>query len=372
MQAFPHWASLVCPVTKRPLRLCSLEEACSKVSGGAPLAPRATDAVKPVGPTSQVLLRDDHACAYPVVDGYPILLAPEVLTSSDRRGSFDLKDPRYAEAYEEMTFYNDFASAAASAIEGSEAFLAIRPVMGISGPRSESFPEPWRLWLDAAYDSAAQGEAYAHLAPIAGRRIVQVGGTGTHAVKFVLAGARYACLATPMLEEARFTQALALRAGVSDRVGCVIAIGEELPFASESMDGIYSGGCMHHMVTQLALPEAARILVKGGSFAAVDPWRAPLYAIGTRLLGKRETAVYCRPLTPARIAPLRDAFSETKIVQHGTLTRYPFLALKKFGIDSSLAIVRAVGRIDDALCSLIPGLRSMGSSVAVLGRKSAV
>src|SRR5262245_21659869 len=181
VQPFPEWASLVCPITKRPLRLCTSEEACAKVAGGALLVPRAMDAVEPVGLTPKVLLRDDHACAYPVVDGYPILLAPEALTAQEGRASFDLKDPKYAEAYEEMTFYNEFATAAASSIEGSEAFLAIRPVMEASAAGSGTFPEPWRVWLDAAYDSAAQGEAYAHLAPIEGKWILQVGGTGTHA-----------------------------------------------------------------------------------------------------------------------------------------------------------------------------------------------
>ena len=51
------------------------------------------------------------------------------------------------------------------------------------------------------------------------------------------------------------------------------------------------------MTTELAMPEIARVLKPGGRFSAMDPWRAPLYAIGTKILGKREVNVYCRPLT---------------------------------------------------------------------------
>lgn len=362
-------ATLVCPVTHRPLRLSSLADAESTVGVGARLVARDPGSAAPVGPTATVLVRDDLACAYPVVDHIPILLAPEMLTPKGCRSTFDLRDPRYAEAYEEMSFYGDVAATAAAAIERSALFSTLKPLFTLSETARGTFPAPAGLWLDARYDGAAQEDAYRHLAPLAGKRILQIGGTGTHAVKFVLAGAHDAFLVTPVLAEARLTLALAQAAGIGGRVGCIVAIGEELPFASSSIDGIYSGGCVHHMVTELALPEAARVLVSGGQFAAVDPWRAPLYALGTRVFGKREPDVYCRPLTRERVAPLFKAFTQGRVVQHGTLTRYPLLALKKVGLEVGQQTVRSLGRIDDAICSLLPGARAMGSSVAVLGTK---
>ncbi len=42
------------------------------------------------------------------------------------------------------------------------------------------------------------------------------------------------------------------------------------------------------MTTEVAMPEIARVLKPGGKFACNDPWRAPLYGIGTKILGKRE------------------------------------------------------------------------------------
>ena len=173
---------------------------------------------------------------------------------------------------------------------------------------------------------------------------------------------------SPMIGEARCAMALARAAGVADRLRCVTGIAEELPFADASFDGVYSGGCVHHMATENALPEAARILRPGGAFAAVEPWRAPLHAIGTKVFGKRE-GVHCRPLTEQRLAPLRSSFANVRVVRHGTLTRYPLLALEKLGVHWTLPAVWRIHRVDDALCSLVPGLRKWGSCAALLATK---
>jgi SAM-dependent methyltransferase len=187
-------------------------------------------------------------------------------------------------------------------------------------------------------------------------------------VKLLLAGAAEAWTISPMIGEARCAMALARAIGVADRLRCVTGIGEELPFADAVFDAVYSGGCVHHMTTQNAVPEAARILRPGGVFAAVEPWRAPPYAIGTKFLGKRES-VHCRPLTEERVAPLRSSFAKVRVVRHGTLTRYPLLALEKLGLRCALTTVWRIHRGDDALCSLVPGLRRWGSCAALLAMK---
>lgn len=362
---------LVCPETKERLRPCSLAEAESSV--GSSLVPlrEAVESSKspPFGATGTVLLREDLRRAYPVVDGVPILLAPEALGASEERRSFDLRDPRYAEAYEEMAFYNEVASREAEDITTSEAYDLVAPVAGALSEARRSFPYPKEVWIDAVYDCAAQWDAYSHIAPITGRRVLQLGGKGIHAVKFLLGGAAEAWVITPMLGEARCAMALARAVGVEGRLRCVVAIAEELPLAGDSFDAIYSGGSFHHTVTGSAATESERVLKRGGRFAATDPWRAPLYAIGTKVLGKREPSVYCRPLTQERVEPVRRAFGEASIVQHGALTRYPLLALQKFGVSSSLSTAWRLNKLDDAACSLVPGLRGMGSSVVCLGTK---
>lgn len=363
---------LVCPETKQRLHLCSCMEAEQRMGArltafrkGAPMGEKAP----PFGVTDQVLLREDLQCAYPVVDGIPILMVPEMLGPAHVERRFDLKDPKYAEAYEEMAFYNETASQEAEHIRDSESYHVVAPVVQASQAERQSFPEPRAVWLDAVYECAAQWDAYQYIAPIRDKRVLQLGGKGLHAVKFLLGGAAEAWVVTPMLGEVRCAMALAREVGVLDRLRYVVAVAEELPLQADSIDVIYSGGCMHHMTTEVAVPEAARVLKPGGRFAATDPWRAPLYAVGTKLLGKREPDVFCRPLTRERVAPVSETFRASQIVQHGTLTRYPLLALNKFGVPASLQVVWYLNALDDMVCSLVPGLRDMGSSVVCLGTK---
>jgi ubiquinone/menaquinone biosynthesis C-methylase UbiE/uncharacterized protein YbaR (Trm112 family) len=321
------------------------------------------------GVTPQALVREDLKAAYPVVDGIPILLIPEILGNKNDQREINLHDPKYSEAYEEMDYYNQFSIKELEQINNSDAYSMVEKIYKAKKNEITSFPEPIEVWIDAIYDCAAQWDGYKHIAPIKGKRILQVGGKGIHAVKFLIGGAEEAWVITPMLSEAYFSIALAKAFNVADRLYCAVSIAEELPFLSNLFDAAYSGGCLHHLVTELALPEISRVLIKGGTFSAVDPWHAPLYAIGTRIFGKRETAVHCRPLTKKRIKPLYNAFEVSQIIQHGTLTRYALLALMKFGLNSSVSLVWQINKIDDAICSCIPRMRAMGSSVACLGVK---
>lgn len=360
------WAELlVCPTTGLRLTLHTLADA-SAMMGYEP-APLRGAAV--LGNLTQVLVREDHQAAYPVIDGIPVLLVPEMLGRQDDGGGVDLGAPRYAEAYEEMEFYNRVAREEAQDIRSSDAYARLKPLRGVTADEVASFPRPMSKWLDAIYDCAAQWDSYCHISPIQGRRTLQLGGKGLHAVKFLIAGAREAWVLAPMIDEVRCAMVLAEALGVGDRLRCVVAVAEELPFISGSFDAIYAGGCLHHMVMGMALKEAARVMSEGGRFAASDPWRAPLYAIGTRLFGKREADAHCHPLTKERIVPLHKEFGTARVVRHGTLTRYPLLALQKLGLPSSLLFVWQMNRIDDAICSCFPGMREMGSSITCLGVK---
>src|SRR4051812_4093050 len=111
----------LCPKTRLPLRGMRLGEAQSAINTTS-LVPRSNAEPAPFGVTDRLMVRSDNACAYPVVDGIPILLAPEQLTAPDKVQSFDLQDVRYAEAYQEMTHYNQVAKAEAAVIRGSESY----------------------------------------------------------------------------------------------------------------------------------------------------------------------------------------------------------------------------------------------------------
>jgi uncharacterized protein YbaR (Trm112 family) len=369
----------VCPLTHSPLASVPLEIARARIARGEPLATRYHDGHRraPIGETPQVLLRADDRAAYPIVDSVPILLPPEVLTDPRAQLRFDLQSSHYAEAYNEMQFYDAASSVVAEQIH-TIASLAQSPdedlqVIGrqhsVSDAERAAFPYPRERWLVARMDLGSEWDCYTHLAPMRTKHILQLGGRGSAAMRMLLAGAERATLLTPMLEEAEFALKLARLLDVSERFSCFVGIAEEIPLLTASVDGAFSGGCVHHMTTALAFPEIARVLRPGGRFAAVEPWRAPMYALGTWVFGKREANPYCRPLTRERVAPLFDAFAQAQCVQHGTLTRYPMLAMEKLGAHFALETAWNVGRFDDRLCSLIPGMRRLGSGVALLASK---
>jgi ubiquinone/menaquinone biosynthesis C-methylase UbiE/uncharacterized protein YbaR (Trm112 family) len=369
---------LVCPVTHQQLHVVPLEQARARIASGAPLRTRdQAPGAKVIGETDWVLLRQDEAAAYPIICGIPILLAPEVLRDPALPVAFDLNDPQYAEAYVEMEFYNSAGfkdadvlrkSGSLLAVEDSESLGHLERLRLCSRENRSGFPQPPKIWVHARLDLQSEWDCYRHIGSVEGRRVLQVGGSGRAVQALLLAGAAEALLLTPMIGEAQVAIEVAKLLGVADRFRCLIAVAEEIPLADASVDVAFSAGCVHHMRTEIAFPEIARVLRPGGRFAAIEPWRAPFYEIGTRLLGKREANAFCRPLTAQRVAPLFDAFKSAHYELHGTLTRYPMLGLQKFGLTMPLDAAWSIGRADDALCSVL-GLRRFGSGVALLATK---
>jgi ubiquinone/menaquinone biosynthesis C-methylase UbiE/uncharacterized protein YbaR (Trm112 family) len=367
-------AGLVCPLTGDPVAAASLTTARLAITRGNPLATRTREGTKdvpPIGETESVLLREDGRAAYPIVSGVPVLLAPEILTATPTK--FDLVTSHYAEAYSETAFYDASAASLAEQIRhgsltsvDAEGIQSLDRIRRLRSEDLATFPYPLDRWLASRMDLGSEWDCYRHIAPVKDQRVLQLGGTGVAAISFLLAGAREGVLVTPMVGEATLATALADAARV--QLQCVVGIAEEIPLANASFDVVYSGGCVHHMTTDRAFPEIARVLRPGGRFAAIEPWRAPLYSIGTRICGKRESNPFCRPLTRARVAPFFGAFPSATIVQHGALTRYPMLALEKFGARFSLATAWQIGRWDDRICGLL-GLRRFGSGVALLAQK---
>lgn len=363
--------ALRCPVTGRPLAFAE------SGSDWVPVPRKGRDAPAPIAAArvaDALLLGEDASFAYPVVDGIPVLLGPERLVPSavaPSLESIDLSTPEYREAYEEMAFYNDSADESSYDVIMGALALHRDQVSSVAS----TFPRPARLWVDATHESLTQLEAYAHLAPVRGKRALQIGGRGSHAVKMLLAGARSAILVTPMLSEARYAQGLATEWGVRDDFLAVVGIGEELPLADGSVDLAYSGGCYHHMRFDRLGAQLHRVLAAGGRFAGTDPFATLLHSVGTKLLGKREVSVNCRPITPLRIAKIRTYFPDVRASRHGPLLRYFFLGLEKLSrerFSPSVPAMMKVMRFDDFLGRIVGPLLGMrGGSVAICGAKQA-
>jgi uncharacterized protein YbaR (Trm112 family) len=369
-----YFEFLQCPETRQKLDLFSLSEAESKIAGKLlPLRNTTSDTFSnipvPIGVTQEVLLRKDHLGAYPVIDGIPVLLMPEILGINGQQRVFDFNDARYSESYAEMDIYNKVAIRESSNIEKSEAYKIIEPLLTAPQAQLKSFPNPRNIWIDAIYDCGGQWDAYNHIGPVYGQRILQLGGKGIHAIKFLLAGAKEAWVLSPMIGEIICSESLGKISGVSDRLHGVTGIAEEMPFMDGFFDAVYSGGCVHHMVTSLALPEISRVLCEGGKFCSVDPWHTPVYGLGKRIFGQRESA-HCHPLTKKRIDPLSHVFSDFQVIHHGALLRYPLLVLNKIGFMMSIEASWRINQMDDFLSDLLPGFRNyMGGSVSLLCTK---
>src|SRR5688572_23722000 len=92
---------LVCPQSKQKLVLMPLAEA-ETILGEPAVALRIAGSAKdqaspPFGATDKLLMRADGQLGYPIVDGVPILLAPEAVGRGQDCERFNLEDPRYAE-----------------------------------------------------------------------------------------------------------------------------------------------------------------------------------------------------------------------------------------------------------------------------------
>jgi len=357
---------LVCPETKIPLRECSLHEASELIAGSSWLTWRQEGLPRAFGPTDRVLLRQDLACAYPIVNGIPVLLPPEMLFAERAHRRFDLKNTIWAEAYEEMEHYNSmYATETAQLSAGAASPFPPDLVEHVS-----TFPFPGHIWLDAAHDALGQLDCFLHLGNIRGRTVAQLGGKGLHAVKFLIAGAKEAWVISPMIGECLYAIALARRYSVEHKLRCVVAVGEQLPFSDDSLDAVFSGGCLHHMVVSRVATELNRVLAPGGKFCAYDPWKTFLHGLGTRILGKREEGVYCKPLNAERLRPLCETFKKIEIKQHGPIIRYLTIAACKV-LKRQLPIQYGypIGRFEDALFGQFRFFRKRGGSAAVLVTK---
>lgn len=354
---------LVCPVTGNSLAEVDRQGVLDALGENVGRLAASRQNVSRDELTEQALLRSDGRGAYPVVDGIPILLAPEMLVDLAGAGLIDTGQDPYREAYEEMDFYNAVAATAHSDVSSSDAYQVVRPVVNAG-----SFPGP--DWLDATYDLASQADAYDFMSPMKDMKALQIGGSGIHAVKFLLAGASESWLLTPMLGEAVFARELAGAFGVEGRFKSVVGIAEEIPFRDSGFDRVYSGGCIHHTITERAFPEIRRVLKPGGKFAAIEPWRAPGYQAGIKVFGKQERGVNCRPMEQDRVLPLFHTFDTATVSHHGTFTRYPLIALGKLGLRLRAQTLDRITRFDDNLASK-SSLRKYGSSVALLAESTA-
>ncbi len=304
------WA---CPLTGRPLT-------------PAPIA--ALPADWPAAADALLITDGDDPVGYPVIDGIPLI------TVEHARGAAPpspVEAHRHEDIREEVDIYDTLAAKDRERLDHARRRLLGRTLDDLArrGTLPGPFPDPPAVWVDSVGSADTQEAAYRHIAPLAGARFLQLGGSGSHAVKALLAGADCAGVLSPSFEEVRLGRALAHSVGVGDRFFGVVAIGELIPLADGAMDRIYGGGCLHHTAIEHSVPQLARVLAPGGRAAFVDPLQNPIYDAWTRLMGRRarfcgdEEGTHDHPLDLDALTALAEAhFSAVDVHASGGPLRY--------------------------------------------------
>lgn len=307
-----------------------------------------------------LLITEDDTLGYPVRMGVPHLTV-EHAVGHDRPGS-PVSQERHDEINDEIEIYNHVASkdrqalgATATRLLGAalcEAALAKRDL--------GTFPEPLDMWVDSVGSADTQYTAYQYLAPLQNTVFLQLGGSGSHAIKALLGGASCAGLLSPSLEEVRLGQALADYFGVGDRFFGIVGIGELIPLADGILDRVYGGGCLHHTEIKHSVPELGRLLKPGGRASFVDPRENPVYENWSHLMGRvrfcgDEEDAHDHPINTEELRSLAaPLFKECEIYESGGLARYAVVLLARTAglapsVTQAARLFRAERRVLDTL-----------------------
>jgi SAM-dependent methyltransferase len=305
-----------------------------------------------------------------VVDGIHVLMAPERIYPTGRAPDIDVHRAPYDEAYAEQQWYteNPTATTEAATLRDSAAFL--RLILALSDDAREAFPDPWPQFVGNRTEITAMYAAFAHLSPLRGATVVQLGGNGLHGLTLLAAGADRLIAVSPILAELRICGAVAKEVGLDSRVALVAGLGEELPIADGSVDAMFSPASVHHLHTTLAFPEIRRVLANGGRFSSVDVYRSPLYRLGIAMFGKKEKGASCQPLDSVRLEPAQ-AFEQLELGWYGSSIRYVTSVLARLGRMPTKERLYRLTVLEDRLARRLPLVRRFASVVVILGTRRA-
>ncbi len=201
--------------------------------------------------------------------------------------------------------------------------------------------------------------AFARLGPLAGKAALDYGcGHGMAAVALARAGATVSAFD---LSPGYVTEAQARAAANGVGVTCVVAAGEDLPFADATFDAVWGNAILHHLDLPRAARELHRVLKPGGVAVFAEPWGGNVaLEFARRHLpypGKSRTADE-QPLTRRDLRPLREVFPAL------TWSGHQLFGMARRVLPARLA--DPLAKLDATVLPVVPILRNLCRYVVIV------
>jgi ubiquinone/menaquinone biosynthesis C-methylase UbiE len=217
---------------------------------------------------------------------------------------------------------------------------------------------PWRRCL------------FGYLGPLADKTILDLGcGYYPTPIYFVLAGAAHVYATDVSAKAVEAMQERAAAMGLAHRITAVQCPAERLPFDPQFFDLVHGEAVLHHLKLDVAGPEIARVLKRGGRSGFKDPLgQNPVLEFARDYLpyrGKNNEKGTDRPMTLAQCRHFASFFRAHQIHTFGltAMAAVPF-----FGRRSS-AFERGLDRVDRVLLRACPPLKRLCRFVVTCAEK---
>jgi SAM-dependent methyltransferase len=213
---------------------------------------------------------------------------------------------------------------------------------------------------EAFYEKGSRGcvwSSFREAAHLKDATVLDYGcGDGDFSIMLAARGARVfgVDISLKLIEQARASAALIGRNRNTPEF--LVGDAQRTPFNDATFDYVVGNGALHHLDLEKAFTEIARVLKPGGKAVFLEPmYNHPLLWTLRRLTPKSHT-VDERPLSFADIERTRKGFRSCHHREHflfAVCAAPAHLLGKRF----ALAVIGALGRVDQVLMRLLPGLR---------------